>query len=59
MGHAAKTVTVKHDTAAALERDRAAVENIPLRWVAARVGDVPAPVPPAQESRILRATFGI
>jgi hypothetical protein len=32
MGHAPKTVTAKHYTAAALERDRAEVEKIPIRW---------------------------
>jgi integrase len=36
MGHAAKSVTGKHYTAAALERDRAEVEKIPLRWVPVR-----------------------
>lgn len=32
MGHAAKSVTAKHYTAAAMERDRIEVEKIALRW---------------------------
>jgi hypothetical protein len=52
MGHAPKTVTAKHYTAAALERDRAEVEKIPLRWLVPREdergtdngGDIPEPV---------------
>lgn len=32
MGHAAKTVTAKHYTAAQLETDRAAIETIALTW---------------------------
>ena len=48
MGHAPRTVTAKHYTAAQLERDRAAVELIPLHWEPAMVPSlVPALVPAA------------